>query len=69
MRTLTKFSITVREEDFVLQLVDDTGQSTDFVTSPEQFDAVIDAFDEILSENDEDLEDEDDAPTFQKPLG
>lgn len=68
MRTLAKFSITVREEDFVLQLVDDTGQSTDFVTSPEQFDAVIDAFDEILSENDEDL-DEDDAPVFQKPLG
>jgi hypothetical protein len=70
MRQLAKFSISVREEDFVLHLEDDAGQAVDYAASPEQLDAVIDALDELLSENEEDLfEVEDDSPTYQKPLG
>ena len=70
MRQLAKFSISVREEDFVLHLEDDTGQAHDFAASPEQLDAVIDALDDLLSENEEDIFGiEDDAPTYQKPLG
>ncbi|CAN7277056.1 hypothetical protein LJR225_001387 [Phenylobacterium sp. LjRoot225] len=69
MRQLIKFSVTVREEDFVFHLVDDAGQTTDFAASPEQFDAVIDALDELLSENEDDeFEIEDDEPVYQKPL-
>jgi hypothetical protein len=69
MRQLAKFSISVREDDFVLHLEDDTGQAVDYAASPEQLDAVIDALDELLSEDDEMFEVEDDAPTYQKPLG
>lgn len=68
MRHLAKFSISVREEDFILQLVDETGQAYDFATSPEQLDNVIDALDDLLSEDGE--YDEDDEPEiYQKPLG
>jgi hypothetical protein len=70
MRQLAKFSISVRETDFVLHLEDEAGEALDFAASPEQLDAVIDTIDELLSENEEDLfEVEDDAPTYQKPLG
>ena len=70
MRQLARFSISVREEDFVLHLEDDSGETTEFAASPEQLDAVIDALDDLLSENEEDLfEVEDDAPVYQKPLG
>lgn len=70
MRQLAKFSISVRAEDFVLQLVDETGEAAEFAASPEQLDAVIDALDELLAENEEDLfEIEDEGPTYQKPLG
>jgi len=71
MRQLAKFSISVREEDFVLHLVDDAGEATEFSASPEQLDAVIDALDELLAENEEDLfeVDDEDSPTYQKPLG
>ncbi len=67
MKTLASFSISVREEDFVLHLVDDTGQTTEFATPPEQLDAIIDALDELLSEADED--DDEDGEIYQKPLG
>ena len=67
MRQLAKFSISVREEDFVLHLEDDAGEAMDFAASPEQLDAVIDALDDLLSENEEDLfEVENDG--FSKPL-
>jgi hypothetical protein len=68
MRHLAKFSISVREEDFVLQLVDEAGQAYDFATSPEQLDLVIDALDELLSEDD-DFDDDDELAIYQKPLG
>lgn len=70
MRQLAKFSISVREEDFVLHLEDETGSAVDYAASPEQLDAVIDALDELLSENEEELfEVDEDQPTYQKPLG
>jgi hypothetical protein len=70
MRQLAKFSIEVREDDFVLHLEDDAGQAVDFAASPEQLDAVIDALDDLLSENEEDLfEVDDDGDVYQKPLG
>ncbi|MDB5450397.1 MAG: hypothetical protein JWQ52_1525 [Phenylobacterium sp.] len=70
MRQLARFAISVREEDFVLHLEDDAGETLEFAASPEQLDAVIDALDELLSENEEELfEVEDGSPTYQKPLG
>ncbi|RAK60946.1 hypothetical protein DJ021_14570 [Phenylobacterium hankyongense] len=70
MKQLARFSISVREEDFVLHLEDDAGETLEFAASPEQLDAVIDALDELLSENEEELfEVEDGSPTYQKPLG
>jgi hypothetical protein len=54
MRQLAKFDISVREEDFVLHLEDDSGQSLEFATSPEQLDAIIDVLDDLLSEVEED---------------
>lgn len=70
MRQLAKFSISAREEDFVLHLEDDAGETLEFAASPEQLDAVIDALDELLSENEEELfEFEEGGPAYQKPLG
>jgi hypothetical protein len=69
MRQLAKFTISVREEDFVLNLQDEAGEAIEFAASPEQLDAVIDALDELLSEDDEIFEVEDDSPSYQKPLG
>ena len=70
MRNLAKFSISVRDEDFVLHLQDDAGESVDFSASPDQLDAIIDALDQLLSDDEEDIFGlDDDAPTYQKPLG
>jgi hypothetical protein len=68
MRQLASFSISVREDDFLLRLEDDAGQTHDFAASPEQLDAVIDAIDSLLTEDDDDFDD-DDAVVYQKPLG
>lgn len=62
MRQLAKFSISVREEDFVLHLVDADGEATDFACPPDQLDEVIDALDELLSENEDDLFEEEEGP-------
>jgi hypothetical protein len=71
MKQLSRFSIDVRETDFVLTLEDDAGDKHEFSASPEQLDAVIDALDELLSEHEEDVfeVDDEDGPTYQKPLG
>lgn len=55
MRQLARFAISVRAEDFVLHLEDEAGETMEFAASPEQLDAVIDALDELLSENEEDF--------------
>jgi hypothetical protein len=62
MRQLANFTISVREQDFVLRLEDEAGEATDFAASPEQLDAVIDALDELLSEDDEEFEVDDEGP-------
>lgn len=70
MRQLARFSISVRETDFVLHLEDEAGETLEFAASPEQLDAVIDALDELLSENEEEVFGvEEEGPTYQKPLG
>jgi hypothetical protein len=69
MRQLARFAITVREEDFVLTLVDDAGETAEFATSPDQLDLVIDALDELLSENEEYDAELDEGDAYQKPLG
>ena len=53
MRQLAHFAISIRESDFVLHLEDDAGEQMDFAASPEQLDAIIDALDDLLSENEE----------------
>jgi len=55
MRQLARFAISVRADDFVLHLEDEAGEKMDFAASPEQLDAVIDALDEMLSENEEEF--------------
>jgi hypothetical protein len=55
MRQLARFSISVRADDFVLHLEDAAGEKMDFSASPEQLDAVIDALDELLSANEEEI--------------
>lgn len=68
MRHLTNFTISVREEDFVLHLEADGSETLEFATPPEQLDAIIDALDDLLSEADEDDE-PDFSASYQKPLG
>ena len=64
MKQLAKFAISVREEDFVLHLEDETGENVEYSATPEQLDAVIDALDELLSEGEEEyFEVEDDRPS------
>lgn len=63
MKQLAKFTIDVREEDFILRLEDETGEATEYSATPEQLDAVIDALDEMLSEGEEEFfEVEDERP-------
>jgi len=55
MKQLAKFTIRPREQDFVLSLSDEAGEVAEFAASPEQLDALIDALDDLLSENEEDI--------------
>lgn len=54
MRQLVKFAITVRETDFVVHVTDETGAVIDFEASTEQMDGVIEALNDLLTEEDED---------------
>lgn len=54
MRQLAKFAIDIRETDFVLRLTDDTGEVSEFATSVEQLDLVIDAFNDLIASGDQD---------------
>lgn len=53
MKQLTNFMIEVRETDFVLRLTDDNGEVTEFASSVEQLDQVIEAFNDLMSEDGE----------------
>jgi hypothetical protein len=68
MRQLARFAISVRADDFVLHLEDEAGEKMDFAASPDQLDAVIDALDEMLSENEEEFFGvQDNSPGLQRP--
>ncbi|MDB5452364.1 MAG: hypothetical protein JWO33_942 [Caulobacteraceae bacterium] len=67
MRQLTSFSITVRDEDFVLHLEVDGGETIELATSADQLDGVIGALSDLIEEDDDD--DEVDGEVYQKPLG
>jgi hypothetical protein len=45
----------VREADFVLRLVDEDGEVSEFAASVDQFDQVIDAINDLMASEDEDL--------------
>ena len=64
MRQLTDFRIAARDEDFVLTLESADRETILFSAAPGQIENMIDAWDELLGEADED-----DAETYQKPLG
>jgi hypothetical protein len=53
MRQLTRFSISPRDEDFVLRIEDSAGETLEFSATPDQLDVVIDALDEMLAANEE----------------
>jgi hypothetical protein len=59
MRQLAGFDISVRDTDFLLRLEDEAGAAVEFACSPEQLDLIIDALDELLSEDDDAFEVED----------
>jgi hypothetical protein len=53
MKQLSKFAIEVRETDFVLRLTDDDGEVVEFASSADQLDLVIDAFNDLVAEADD----------------
>ena len=53
MKQLAKFTIDIRENDFVLSLVDDDGEVTEFATSVDQLDQIIDAINDLAASGDE----------------
>jgi hypothetical protein len=61
MRQLSGFDITARETDFLLRFEDEKGEAVEYACSPEQLDLMIDALDDLLSEDDEAFEIEDEA--------
>ena len=56
MRQLAGFDISVRDTDFLLRFEDQSGEAVEFACSPEQLDLMIDAFDDLLSEDDDAFE-------------
>lgn len=52
MSSLAKFDISPRGEDFLLQLADDTGRVVSITVTAEQLDALIDAADDLLADDD-----------------
>lgn len=53
MKQLAKFTIDIREADFVLRLVDDDGEVTEFATSVDQLDQIIDAINDLAAPDDD----------------
>lgn len=60
MRQLAGFNISVRDTDFLLEIIDDTGQVTELSASAEQLELVIEALDELLGEDGDTIEGGDD---------
>lgn len=62
-KKLAKFTFSESEEGYVLHIEAEGGDKLDLEASPEQLDAIIDALDELLSGDEEEIfaaEDEDD---------
>jgi hypothetical protein len=53
VKNLAKFAIDVRETDFILRLTDDDGEVSEFATSVDQLDQVIDALNDLMAGEDE----------------
>jgi hypothetical protein len=53
MKQLAKFEIEVRTNDFVLRLTDDDGEVAEYASSAEALDQVIDAFNDLMAEAEE----------------
>jgi len=53
MAKLARFEISATPDGFAIQIANDEGQSLDLDVTPEQLDAVIDALDELLTEEEE----------------
>ena len=68
MRQLTNFDITLREDDFVLRLEADSGETLEFAAPPEQMENIIDKLNDLLGDEDDD-EAEASGDIYQKPLG
>jgi len=49
MRQLANFAIEIRETDFVLRLTDDNGEVSEFASSVEQLDLMIDVFNDLMA--------------------
>jgi hypothetical protein len=69
MTRLTRFDISPQDGDFLLQFEDEDGKVVSFALTPEQLDALVEAADELLDEDDSAFDAEDEAQTYQKPLG
>ncbi len=54
MKQLTKFTIDIRATDFVIRLVDDEGDVTEFATSADQLEQIIDTLDDLVLSGEED---------------
>ncbi|THD78261.1 MAG: hypothetical protein E7812_11845 [Phenylobacterium sp.] len=67
MKQLARFAISVRADDFVIHLEDTAGEKMDFAASPEQLDAIIDALDEMLSDNEEAFLGQDNGDLLPRP--
>ncbi|WP_176695910.1 hypothetical protein [Phenylobacterium immobile] len=54
MKQLTNFAIEIRANDYVLRLTDEDGQVAEFAASADQVDLVIEAFNDLIEEMDDD---------------
>ncbi|MBB4837630.1 hypothetical protein HNP52_000681 [Sphingomonas kyeonggiensis] len=59
-RTLAQFSITADGDgDYTLHLEDDDGETLEFTASEEQLDLIVEAIEEVLDADEDDLLDDD----------
>jgi len=59
-RTLAQFSITPDSDgDYTLHLEDDDGETLEFTASEEQLDLIVEAIEEVLDADEDDLIDDD----------
>ena len=61
IQTLTQFNLAETEEGYLLEIGGDGGGLLRLAASPEQIDAIIDALDALLSEDDASVDAVDDA--------